>query len=51
MEKRLTYFDNAATVWPKPESVYKFMDQFYLSLIHISYPYEFLSVSCHAACV
>jgi len=29
MEKRLTYFDNAATVWPKPESVYKFMDQFY----------------------
>ena len=29
MEKRLIYFDNAATVWPKPESVYKFMDQFY----------------------
>jgi cysteine desulfurase family protein len=31
METRLTYFDNAATVWPKPESVYKFMDQFYRS--------------------
>ena len=29
MQKLLTYFDNAATVWPKPESVYKFMDQFY----------------------
>ena len=29
MEKRLIYFDNAATVWPKTESVYKFMDQFY----------------------
>src|ERR1035437_10655257 len=29
MEERLTYFDNAATVWPKPESVYQFMDQFY----------------------
>jgi cysteine desulfurase/selenocysteine lyase len=29
MEERLTYFDNAATVWPKPESVYRFMDQFY----------------------
>jgi len=25
----LIYFDNAATVWPKPESVYRFMDQFY----------------------
>jgi cysteine desulfurase family protein len=23
------YFDNAATVWPKPEKVYKFMDHFY----------------------
>lgn len=23
------YFDNAATVWPKPESVYQFMDHFY----------------------
>ncbi|MGO9638632.1 MAG: aminotransferase class V-fold PLP-dependent enzyme [Terracidiphilus sp.] len=29
MEERLIYFDNAATVWPKPESVYKFMDQFF----------------------
>jgi cysteine desulfurase family protein len=29
MGKRLIYFDNAATVWPKPESVYQFMDQFY----------------------
>ena len=31
MEERLIYFDNAATVWPKPEGVYKFMDQFYRS--------------------
>src|SRR5271165_3267008 len=29
MEESLIYFDNAATSWPKPESVYKFMDQFY----------------------
>lgn len=29
MEERLIYFDNAATVWPKPESVYKFMDEFF----------------------
>jgi len=29
MEERLIYFDNAATVWPKPEGVYKFMDEFY----------------------
>jgi len=29
MEERLIYFDNAATVWPKPESVYRFMDQFF----------------------
>ena len=29
MEQGLIYFDNAATVWPKPEKVYKFMDQFY----------------------
>lgn len=29
MEKPLIYFDNAATVWPKPENVYKFMDEFY----------------------
>ncbi len=25
------YFDNAATTWPKPESVYQFMDQFFRS--------------------
>ena len=31
MEKSLIYFDNAATSWPKPESVYKFMDEFYRS--------------------
>jgi cysteine desulfurase/selenocysteine lyase len=29
MEERLIYFDNAATAWPKPESVYKFTDEFY----------------------
>ncbi|MBU2510679.1 aminotransferase class V-fold PLP-dependent enzyme [bacterium] len=28
MEKFI-YFDNAATTWPKPESVYRFMDEFY----------------------
>ncbi|ABF39641.1 Cysteine desulfurase related, unknown function [Candidatus Koribacter versatilis Ellin345] len=28
MEK-LIYFDNAATGWPKPENVYRFMDEFY----------------------
>lgn len=26
---KLIYFDNAATSWPKPESVYKFMMEFY----------------------
>ena len=31
MEERLIYFDNPATVWPKPEGVYKFMDEFYRS--------------------
>ncbi|MBZ5627444.1 MAG: aminotransferase class V-fold PLP-dependent enzyme [Acidobacteriia bacterium] len=31
MEKDLIYFDNAATAWPKPESVYKFMIDFYRS--------------------
>ncbi len=31
MEKSLIYFDNAATSWPKPESVYTFMDEFYRS--------------------
>ncbi len=29
MENSLIYFDNAATAWPKPESVYRFMDEFY----------------------
>ena len=29
MEKALIYCDNAATVWPKPDSVYRFMDEFY----------------------
>ncbi len=27
----LIYLDNAATAWPKPENVYKFMDEFYRS--------------------
>ncbi len=31
MEKDLIYFDNAATAWPKPEGVYKFMIDFYRS--------------------
>jgi len=31
MEKPVIYFDNAATVWPKPEKVYRFMDEFYRS--------------------
>jgi cysteine desulfurase family protein len=31
MDNRLIYFDNAATVWPKPEPVYRFMDEFYRS--------------------
>ncbi len=30
-EKDLIYFDNAATAWPKPENVYKFMLDFYRS--------------------
>jgi cysteine desulfurase / selenocysteine lyase len=29
MEERLIYLDNAATAWPKPEPVYKFMDEFF----------------------
>jgi selenocysteine lyase/cysteine desulfurase len=28
----LIYLDNAATVWPKPESVYKFMDDFFRTM-------------------
>jgi len=32
MEDRLIYLDNAATVWPKPESVYKFMDDFFRTM-------------------
>jgi selenocysteine lyase/cysteine desulfurase len=31
MNNGLIYFDNAATGWPKPESVYRFMDEFYRS--------------------
>lgn len=31
MEKALIYLDNAATAWPKPESVYRYMDEFYRS--------------------
>jgi len=29
MKQGMIYFDNAATVWPKPERVYGFMDEFY----------------------
>ncbi|MGA3054042.1 MAG: aminotransferase class V-fold PLP-dependent enzyme [Candidatus Korobacteraceae bacterium] len=29
MQPDLIYFDNAATVWPKPDNVYRFMDHFY----------------------
>ncbi len=29
METEIIYFDNAATAWPKPESVYSFMIDFY----------------------
>jgi cysteine desulfurase family protein len=29
MEKELIYLDNAATTWPKPEHVYRFMIEFY----------------------
>ena len=29
METELIYLDNAATAWPKPESVYSFMIDFY----------------------
>ncbi|MFK8076241.1 MAG: aminotransferase class V-fold PLP-dependent enzyme [Granulosicoccus sp.] len=29
--KENAYFDNAATTWPKPESVYEFMDSFFRS--------------------
>ena len=25
----MAYFDNAATTYPKPDSVYSFMDEFY----------------------
>lgn len=27
--KKVAYFDNAATTYPKPESVYDFTDRFY----------------------
>ena len=29
MDSALIYLDNAATVWPKPEGVYRFMNDFY----------------------
>ena len=29
MDNALIYLDNAATVWPKPETVYQFMIDFY----------------------
>ena len=32
MKQDLIYLDNAATVWPKPESVYRFMDHFYRTM-------------------
>ena len=32
MEEQLIYLDNAATVWPKPEPVYKFMDEFFRTM-------------------
>ena len=32
MKKDLIYLDNAATVWPKPEGVYRFMDEFYRTM-------------------
>jgi cysteine desulfurase family protein len=32
MEDQLIYLDNAATVWPKPEPVYKFMDEFFRTM-------------------
>ncbi len=31
MQQKLIYFDNASTSWPKPESVYSFMTDFYRS--------------------
>ena len=31
MDNALIYLDNAATVWPKPETVYQFMNDFYRS--------------------
>lgn len=31
MNKKITYFDNAATTFPKPECVYEFMNNFYRS--------------------
>ncbi len=32
MDKQLIYFDNAATVWPKPENVYRFMLESYRAM-------------------
>jgi len=32
MKQDLIYLDNAATAWPKPEGVYRFMDEFYRTM-------------------
>ncbi len=32
MQEKLIYLDNAATAWPKPENVYKFMDEFFRTM-------------------
>jgi len=32
LKQNLIYLDNAATVWPKPEGVYRFMDEFYRTM-------------------
>ena len=29
MNEKIAYFDNAATIFPKPETVYEFMNDFY----------------------
>jgi len=31
LDNQLIYLDNASTTWPKPESVYRFMIDFYRS--------------------
>ncbi|HEX6881214.1 MAG TPA: aminotransferase class V-fold PLP-dependent enzyme, partial [Terriglobales bacterium] len=32
MQEKMIYLDNAATAWPKPENVYKFMDEFFRTM-------------------